>query len=87
MLDDQATLIGFVGVALLLAAFLLNVLRVLRSDGQLYMGLNFVGASLACYSSFLIRFMPFVLLEGVWALVALVAIARALFSGNRPAAS
>lgn len=87
MLDDQATLIGFVGVALLLAAFLLNLLRLLRSDGHLYMGLNFVGASLACYSSFLIRFMPFVLLEGVWALVALVAIARTLFSGNRSAAS
>jgi hypothetical protein len=85
--DDQATLIGFVGVALLLAAFLLNLFRLLRSDGHLYMGLNFVGASLACYSSYLIRFMPFVLLEGVWALVALVAIARTLFSGNRPAAS
>jgi hypothetical protein len=83
---DQATLIGFVGVALLLAAFLLNSFRLLRSDGHFYMGLNFVGASLACYSSYLIRFMPFVLLEGVWALVALVAIARTLLSGNRPAA-
>ena len=83
---DQATLIGFVGVALLLAAFLLNSFRLLRSDGNFYMGLNFVGASLACYSSYLIRFMPFVLLEGVWALVALVAIARTLLSGNRPAA-
>lgn len=85
--DNQATLIGFIGVALLLAAFLLNVIRFLRSDGHLYMWLNLTGASLACYSSYLISFMPFVLLEGVWALVALGAIARSLFFGNRPAAS
>jgi len=77
--DTYATLIGSVGVALLLAAFLLNLFKLMRSDGHLYMSLNLVGAGLACYSSFLINFMPFVVLEGVWAVVALVAIARALF--------
>jgi hypothetical protein len=77
--DALATAIGFVGVALLLIAFLLNLLGLLRSDGHPYMALNLVGASLACYSSYLIRFMPFVLLEGAWALVAFVAIARAFF--------
>jgi len=82
--DDQATLAGFVGVAFLLAAFLLNLFKLLRSDGHLYMGLNFVGAGLACYSSYLINFMPFVVLEGVWAVVALAAIARALFLGLKP---
>jgi hypothetical protein len=83
---DPATLIGFVGVALLLIAFLLNSFKVLRSDGRLYMSLNFVGAALACYSSYLISFMPFVVLEGVWAVVALAAIARTLFAGAKPAA-
>jgi hypothetical protein len=80
--DDQATLIGFAGVALLLIAFLLNLFKLLRSDGQLYMGLNLVGAGLACYSSYLIMFMPFVVLEGVWAVVALAAIARALLAAR-----
>jgi len=84
--DNYATLIGFVGVALLLTAFLLNLFKLLRSDGHLYLGLNFVGAGLACYSSYLINFMPFVVLEGVWAFVALVAIGRALFSRVNPAA-
>ena len=83
---DQATLIGFVGVALLLIAFLLNLLKLMRSDGHLYMGLNLVGAGLACYSSYLISFMPFVVLEGVWAVAALAAIARALLSGVKPTA-
>ena len=74
--DSQATLIGSVGVALLLVAFLLNVLKLMRSDGYPYTVLNCVGAALACYSSYLINFMPFVVLEGVWALVAAAAIVR-----------
>lgn len=73
---DTANLIGFVGVALLLAAFLLNVLRLMSADGYPYAGLNFVGAALACYSSWLIAFVPFVILEGVWALVAAFALVR-----------
>ena len=75
---DAGTVIGSIGVALLLAAFLLNVLRVMRADGYPYAVLNFFGAALACWSSWLIAFMPFVILEGVWALVAAFAIARKL---------
>jgi hypothetical protein len=82
---DPATLIGSSGVALLLISFLLNQVGLLRSGGYRYLGLNLVGAGLACYSSYLINFMPFVLLEGVWALVALAAIARALVSGAKAA--
>jgi hypothetical protein len=78
--DSHATLIGSLGVALLLIAFLANVLERLRADSGLYTGLNFTGAALACYSSYLIDFMPFVVLEGVWALVALWAIVRGSFT-------
>ena len=84
--DDPATLIGSIGVAFLLIAFLLNLFKWMRSDGHLYMGLNLVGAGLACYSSYLIGFMPFVVLEGVWALVALAAIAHTLFVNAKSAA-
>ena len=72
----DATLIGSVGVALLLGAFVLNLLKIMSADGYPYAGLNFVGAALACYSSWLIAFMPFVVLEGVWALAAGFALAR-----------
>lgn len=78
--DGLATWIGSVGVALLLVAFLLNLLKLLRADKPLYMGLNLAGAGLACYASYLIGFRPFVVLEGVWALVALIAMARTLFA-------
>ncbi len=76
-----ATLIGSLGVALLLLAFLLNVFRLLRVEAYPYIVLNLVGASLACYSSYLIDFMPFVVLEGTWAIVAGVALVRSLLSG------
>jgi hypothetical protein len=80
--DSAATIIGFAGVALLLLAFLLNMAKLMRADGYVYAGLNFVGAALACYSSWLIDFMPFVVLEGVWALVAAGALARKAARGR-----
>jgi hypothetical protein len=73
-----ATAIGSVGVALLLAAFLLNLLGVLRNASDAYIVLNLVGAALAAYSSFLIDFLPFVVLEGTWAMVAALALTRRL---------
>jgi hypothetical protein len=76
MRETEATVIGFAGVALLLLAFLLNLLKRMRADGYPYATLNFVGAALACYSSYLINFMPFVVLEGVWALAAAGAITQ-----------
>ena len=76
---DSATLIGSAGTTLLLAAFFLNLVKVMRADSYPYSVLNLVGAALACYSSWLISFMPFVVLEAVWALVAAGAIARKAF--------
>ena len=84
MHETEATFIGFAGVALLLLAFLLNLVKQMRSDGYPYATLNFVGAALACYSSFLISFMPFVVLEGVWALAAAGAIIQKAFARPGP---
>ena len=73
---DAPTLIGSAGVSLLLVAFLLQLGKAIRGDGWPYLVLNFVGAALAGYSSWLIRFMPFVILEGTWAMVALFGLVR-----------
>lgn len=72
-------IIGFVGVTLLLIAFFLNLFRLLNAESTPYLALNLVGAGLACASSYLIDFLPFVLLEGTWAIVAAVALARSRF--------
>jgi len=73
-----ATLIGSIGVSLLLAAFLLNLLGLMRAGGYAYLALNLAGAALACLSSYMINFVPFVALEGTWAVVAGVGLARKL---------
>lgn len=79
------TLIGSLGVAILLLAFLLNLLRVLGTESYPYTALNLAGASLAGYASYLIGFVPFVVLEGTWAAVAAVALARRILGSGRAA--
>ncbi len=42
----------------------------------MYQGLNVLGAGLSAYASYGIDFMPFVVLESTWCLVALVYLVR-----------
>ena len=72
----SATWIGSLGVALLLVAFLLNLIKKMRPDGTAYLALNAIGAGLACYSSYMIQFVPFIVLEGAWALVAVAGLTK-----------
>jgi hypothetical protein len=71
-----ADMVGSFGVMLLLAAFALNAFGRLRSDSRWYGALNVVGAGLAAVASTLIGYLPFVVLEGTWCLVALVRFVR-----------
>lgn len=66
--------IGFAGVTILLAAFLLNLLNKTGKNSLLYILMNVVGAGLACLASWLIHYIPFVILEGTWTLVSLAAL-------------
>ncbi len=40
--------------------------------------MNIFGAGLSGYSSYLVHFFPFVILEGVWAVVAIIALVKTL---------
>ena len=73
---DAATALGSLGVALLLMAFFLNLFKFIAQDGIPYIGMNIAGAGLACWSSWIIAFMPFVILEAVWCLLAVAALVR-----------
>ncbi len=68
------TVIASVGVGLLLLAFFLAVMGWMHTRDKSYALLNVIGAGMSCYASWLIDFMPFVILEGVWCLVALLAL-------------
>ena len=69
-----AELLGSVGVFLLLVAFFLNLFGFLPHRARSYQSMNAVGAGLSCYSSYLIDFPPFIVLEGTWCIVAAVAL-------------
>lgn len=66
--------IGFAGVTILLIAFLLNLMGRLSKDELLYMLLNFIGAFLASLASYLIHYIPFIILEGIWTLISFIAV-------------
>lgn len=73
---NLADILGTTGVTLLLLAFFFNLFGIIPKENKGYILLNLIGAALACYASVLIDFLPFVILEGTWALVALVALFR-----------
>jgi hypothetical protein len=68
--------IGFIGVTLLLLAFFLNLKDNIKTDSLSYLLLNFMGAGIACLASVLLNYIPFVILEGCWALVSLVGLVK-----------
>ena len=66
--------IGSIGVFLILLAYFLNVFGQLNSKDLAFILLNLCGATLACIASIRLEYMPFVILEGAWALVSLYAL-------------
>ena len=71
-------IIGILGVGLILIAYFLGTEKLIKNDGKLYYVMNIIGAGLACYASFLISYMPFVILEGTWVLVSVYGLMRAM---------
>ena len=68
--------IGFIGVFQILLAYVLNVSGKLNKDDLAFILLNLLGAGLACLASVLMKYLPFIILEGTWALVSLVALIK-----------
>ncbi len=65
-------IIGSVGVGLLLLAFALNLLKVLDEDSRWYLSMNAMGALMASWYALEGGAIPFVILELVWAVTALI---------------
>jgi len=71
-------LLGFTGVAILLAAYLLHQINKLSKDGLVYIVMNIVGAGLASFASYLINYVPFIILEATWTAVSIASLVRLL---------
>ena len=69
-----SSIIGSLGVTLLLLAFFMNLFGYITQNNTRYILLNVLGAALSCYASILIRYTPFIILEATWCLVALFAL-------------
>lgn len=75
--------IGSIGVALLLIAFGLNLVRKLSERSVTYLSMNIVGALLAAWYAWAGGAVPFLILEFVWALTAAVRLVMTLTRSNR----
>ncbi len=71
-------IIGFIGVTILLVAYLFNLTGHLPSGSILHSIANIVGAGLAGLASVLINYLPFIILESAWTVVALWSLVKAL---------
>lgn len=67
-------IIGSAGVAMILIAFILNLMQIISTKNFWYILMNFVGAGLACYASVLLKYVPFIILEATWTSVSLGAL-------------
>tara|TARA_Y100000310_G_C20589850_1_gene767399 strand:- start:1041 stop:1274 length:234 start_codon:yes stop_codon:yes gene_type:complete len=67
----NATVIGSLGVGLLLLGFFMHLFSFWNREDRLYLLVNVIGALLAGYASYLIGFVPFVVLNGTWMVVGL----------------
>lgn len=73
---DKVDWIGFIGVFQILLAYILSILGKLEKKSLTFILLNLIGASMACLASVLMNYLPFIILEGVWALASLVSLLK-----------
>jgi len=61
----------FLGVFQILLAYILTVAKKIKPNSFPFIILNLSGSMMACVASILIKYIPFVILEGAWALVSI----------------
>lgn len=69
-------IIGFIGVTILLIAYFLNMTNKIEKDSLVYLQMNFFGAGLACLASVLMKYLPFIILEGCWTIVSAIGLLK-----------
>ena len=68
--------IGFIGVFQILLAYMLNVMGKVSHKDLSFILLNLIGAAMACLSSILLNYVPFIILEGVWTFISLISLLK-----------
>ena len=81
---EISTIIGSLGVGLLLVAFLLNLFKFVSQESRMYIVLNIFGAGVACIASVMIWFVPFIILELIWMGVGIAGLVKTLKKNDTP---
>ncbi len=68
----KTDLIGFIGVAILLIAYFLNLINKVKNSDFTYLIMNLMGAGASCLASILLNYLPFIILEASWTLVSAI---------------
>jgi hypothetical protein len=68
--------IGSIGVFLILLAYFLNVTSRISNKSLSFIFLNLIGAAMACIASIVLNYWPFIILEGAWTLVSVLALLK-----------
>lgn len=68
--------IGFIGVFQVLLAYMLNVMGKVSHKDLSFILLNLIGAGMACLSSILLNYWPFIILEGAWTVISLISLLK-----------
>lgn len=71
-------IIGTIGVGLVLVAYFMNIYQLIKKDGILFYFLNIIGGAISCYASILIKFWPFIILEGIWTIVSFAGLLKSI---------
>jgi hypothetical protein len=82
-MDFLNSAVGIAGVGLLLVAFFLNIFKILSQETKLYAIMNIIGGALACYYSWISGTIPFVVLEGVWAIASIAGLVRIILAQKK----
>tara|TARA_R110002051_G_scaffold106098_2_gene179199 strand:+ start:1173 stop:1382 length:210 start_codon:yes stop_codon:yes gene_type:complete len=56
--------------------YFLNLRQLVKPTDLSYILLNLFGAGIACLASLLLDYIPFIVLEGIWALVSFMALIK-----------
>lgn len=68
--------IGSVGVFQILLAYFLNITDKISTKDLSFIILNMIGAGMACIASIIIGYWPFIILEGIWCVVSVIALVK-----------
>lgn len=68
--------LGFIGVFQILLAYFFNVIGKISKTDLSFILLNLFGAAMACLASILLNYIPFIILEAIWALISLISLLK-----------